>query len=94
MEFGLTGTSVNPARSFGPALVAAFSGNADPIAALWVFIVGPLIGAALAACVHKYIESDLPNPVKAQPVQEPKAAKPAPAAQPAQQNQPKKKKKK
>ena len=53
---GLTGTSVNPARSFGPALVAAFSGNTEPLAALWVFIVGPLVGAALAAVVYKYLE--------------------------------------
>ena len=57
LGIGLTGTSVNPARSFGPALIAAFSGNADPIKALWVFIVGPLAGAALAACTYKYLES-------------------------------------
>ncbi len=56
LGIGLTGTSVNPARSFGPALVAAFSGNSAPIAALWVFIVGPLVGAALAACVYKWLE--------------------------------------
>jgi len=45
----LTGTSVNPARSIGPAL---FSGE---LADLWVFIAGPLIGAALAACVYKLV---------------------------------------
>ena len=56
LGIGLTGTSVNPARSFGPALVAAFSGNTDPIISLWVFIVGPLVGAALAAVVYKYLE--------------------------------------
>ena len=56
LGIGLTGTSVNPARSFGPAVVAAISGNTDPIAALWVFIVGPLVGAALAACVYKALE--------------------------------------
>ena len=56
LGIGLTGTSVNPARSFGPALVAAFSGNTEPLAALWVFIVGPLVGAALAAVVYKYLE--------------------------------------
>ena len=56
LGIGLTGTSVNPARSFGPALVAAFSGNTEPLAALWVFIVGPLAGAALAAVVYKYLE--------------------------------------
>lgn len=58
LGIGLTGTSVNPARSFGPALVAAITGNTAPIACLWVFIVGPLVGAALAAVVYKYLESE------------------------------------
>jgi len=58
LGIGLTGTSVNPARSFGPALVALFAGNAAPIACLWVFIVGPLVGAALAALTYKKLESD------------------------------------
>lgn len=58
LGIGLTGTSVNPARSFGPAVVAAITGNTAPIASLWVFIVGPLVGAALAAVVYKYLESD------------------------------------
>ncbi len=57
LGIGLTGTSVNPARSFGPALVAAFSGNSAPIACLWVFIVGPLVGGALAAVVYKALSS-------------------------------------
>ena len=56
LVIGLTGTSVNPARSFGPALIAAFSGNAAPLSCLWVFIVGPLVGAALAAVVYKALE--------------------------------------
>ena len=58
LGIGLTGTSVNPARSIGPAIVAAISGNTAPIACVWVFIVGPLIGAALAAVIYKYLESD------------------------------------
>ena len=53
LGIGLTGTSVNPARSIGPAIVAAIAGNGAPLAALWVFIVGPLVGAALAAVTHK-----------------------------------------
>ena len=56
LGIGLTGTSVNPARSFGPALVALMNGNAEPIGALWVFIVGPFVGAALAAVVYKVLE--------------------------------------
>ncbi len=55
---GLTGTSVNPARSIAPAVFAAFTGNAAPLASLWVFIVGPLAGAALAAAVYKYLRAE------------------------------------
>ena len=57
LGIGLTGTSVNPARSIGPAIFAAFSGNFAPLAALWVFILGPMIGAALAAFVYQILES-------------------------------------
>lgn len=57
LGIGLTGTSVNPARSFGPAVVAAITGNTAAIACLWVFIAGPLVGAALAAIVYKYLEN-------------------------------------
>jgi aquaporin Z len=45
----LTGTSVNPARSIGPAIFAGGQALAD----LWVFIAAPLVGGALAACVWK-----------------------------------------
>ena len=58
LGIGLTGTSVNPARSIGPAIVAAVNGNAAPLASLWVFIVGPLVGAALAAIVYKALEKE------------------------------------
>lgn len=58
LGIGLTGTSVNPARSFGPALVAMINGNAAPFASLWVFIVGPLVGAALAAVIYKVLEKE------------------------------------
>jgi aquaporin Z len=56
LGIGLTGTSVNPARSLGPAIVAAIAGNTAPLASLWVFIVAPLVGAALAALVYKALE--------------------------------------
>lgn len=56
LGIGLTGTSVNPARSIGPALVAAFGGNGAPMGAVWVFIVGPLVGGLLAAYTYKAIE--------------------------------------
>jgi len=49
LGIGLTGTSVNPARSIGPAI---FAGGAA-LSSLWVFIVGPFVGAALAAVIYK-----------------------------------------
>ena len=54
----LTGTSVNPARSFGPALVALLAGNSDPIKDLWIFIVAPLIGGALAVFTNIFFEKE------------------------------------
>lgn len=58
LGIGLTGTSVNPARSIAPAVFAAITGNGAPLAGLWVFIVGPLAGAALAALVYKLLEKE------------------------------------
>ncbi|HAG68731.1 MAG TPA: aquaporin [Lachnospiraceae bacterium] len=58
LGIGLTGTSVNPARSIGPAIVAAIGGFTEPMASLYVFIIGPLIGAALAAVVYGVLEKD------------------------------------
>ncbi|MDD3306246.1 MAG: aquaporin [Acetobacterium sp.] len=57
LGIGLTGTSVNPARSIGPAIVAALAGNTAPITSIWIFIIAPLVGAALAAVVYNYLES-------------------------------------
>jgi aquaporin Z len=45
----LTGTSVNPARSIGPAIFA----GGDALKDVWVFICAPLVGGALSACVWK-----------------------------------------
>ena len=53
---GLTGTSVNPARSIASAVIAACAHNPEPIKVVWVFIVGPLVGAALAALIYKFLE--------------------------------------
>ena len=54
LGIGLTGTSVNPARSIGPAL---FAGGAA-LGSLWVFIVGPLVGGALAAFCYSFLEKE------------------------------------
>ena len=51
--FGLpfTGTSVNPARSIGPALLQ----GGDALCQVWVFILAPLVGAILATLFYKYV---------------------------------------
>lgn len=48
----VTGVSVNPARSLGPALIGA-GANAGAMAQLWLFIVAPLVGAAAAGIMFK-----------------------------------------
>ena len=53
----LTGTSVNPARSIGPAIFAGGQALKD----LWVFIVAPMIGAALSAVVWAAIAPSKEN---------------------------------
>ena len=52
--FGIpfTGTSVNPARSFGPAIVKGITGDVTALGQVWVFIAGPCIGAILAAVTY------------------------------------------
>ena len=61
--FGIpfTGTSVNPARSFGPAIVTQIfsgeSGIATSIQQLWVFIVAPLVGAVIAGLLFRFFNS-------------------------------------
>jgi aquaporin Z len=47
----LTGTSVNPARSLGPALIV----GGDALSQLWLFIVAPLVGGAIAALVWGFL---------------------------------------
>ncbi len=53
----ITGTSVNPARSFGPAL---FEGGAA-LGQLWLFIVAPMVGAAASALVWKGLSCEKCN---------------------------------
>jgi len=50
----LTGCSMNPARSLGPALFA----GGDALASLWIYCVGPCIGASLAVLVYEFLRSD------------------------------------
>jgi aquaporin Z len=55
----LTGTSVNPARSIGPALFA----GSDAIIQLWLFILAPLLGGALAGVVYPLLFGRQGEPV-------------------------------
>lgn len=50
-SMGATGTSVNPARSIGPALFA----GSDAISQLWLFILAPLLGAVIGGFTYGYL---------------------------------------
>ena len=52
LGINITGTSVNPARSLGPALVGAGT-NPTALSQVWLFIVAPFIGAVLAAMLFR-----------------------------------------
>jgi aquaporin Z len=54
----VTNTSVNPARSTGPALVLALSGEGKALAQLWLFWVAPIVGAAIAGVIYRMFETD------------------------------------
>jgi aquaporin Z len=52
----ITGTSVNPARSLGPALVV----GGTALSQVWLFIVAPLVGGAVAAVLHRVLYPEPP----------------------------------
>jgi aquaporin Z len=47
----LTGTSVNPARSLGPAIIV----GGKALSQVWLFLIAPPIGGALAALFYRYL---------------------------------------
>src|SRR5262249_54633220 len=63
----VSNTSVNPARSFGPALFA----GGDALAQLWAFILAPLLGALVAGATYALFFSE--GPVDAVPIEEAEA---------------------
>lgn len=52
----ISGASMNPARSFGPALAS------DTWSHLWVYIAGPIIGAVLGAFIYELVRGERPHP--------------------------------
>ncbi len=50
----LTGSSLNFARSLGPAIAAAIAGDFLPLAKLWIYAIGPVIGGILGAVIYEY----------------------------------------
>jgi glycerol uptake facilitator-like aquaporin len=58
----LSGASFNPARSFGPAVVG------DEFSDFWIYIVGPLLGALLAAFTYKFVVLDPAEKVGQAPI--------------------------
>ena len=54
LGIGLTGTSVNPARSLAPAVVM----GGDAVKQVWVFIVAPFAGAIIAAITYKFLNKE------------------------------------
>ena len=51
----LTGSSLNFARSLGPAIAAAMAGELLPLYKLWIYLVGPIIGGIIGAALYEYI---------------------------------------
>jgi glycerol uptake facilitator protein len=51
----LTGGSLNPARTFGPYLTTSIFGGSPPWKDIWIYVVGPLAGGAIAALVYDFV---------------------------------------
>ena len=51
----VTGASMNPARSFGPALAAWEWKN------FWIYVIGPLLGAAIGALAYQVVRAEHPE---------------------------------
>jgi aquaporin NIP len=57
----ISGASMNPARSIGPAFV---SGD---LHALWLYILAPIVGASLAAIAYQFVRGEQPRPAELHP---------------------------
>lgn len=62
LGINITGTSVNPARSIGPAVIQAIAGEGTlPLQQIYIFILAPLAGAALAVLAFKCLNKEKPE---------------------------------
>lgn len=57
LGIGITGTSVNPARSLGPAIFA----GGQPMEQIWIFILAPLVGGIVAALIWMFLDKKEPE---------------------------------
>ncbi|QMV18513.1 aquaporin Z [Granulicella sp. 5B5] len=65
----VTNLSVNPARSTGPAIMAATAGGSWALAQLWLFWLAPLVGGAVAGVFYELVLAEkLPPPVAEEPL--------------------------
>merc|ERR1719480_506218 len=53
----ITGCSINPPRSFGPAFVATLDGESDMFKDFWIFLVAPCLGGVLAGLFHRFTKN-------------------------------------
>ena len=56
----VTNTSVNPARSTGPALMLAFGGDSWALGQLWLFWLAPIVGGVIGALIYAFVGKDAP----------------------------------
>ena len=74
LGIGLTGTSVNPARSLAPSVLMALFGKTTSLTQVWIWLVAPMCGGALAALVYGLFDKSKPAAQKEEkPAEEPKA---------------------
>ena len=61
----ISGASMNPARSLGPAIAA------DELGSIWIYILAPLLGAALGALAYQFVRGEHPDPAGIESSREP-----------------------
>ena len=60
----ISGASMNPARSLGPAIAAA------EFTSIWIYLIAPLLGAALGALAYQFVRGEQPHPATIHDVDE------------------------